>query len=285
MSEKMHSNKKWTIGDELEINRFGYGAMRLTGNGIIGEPDDKAEAIRVLKKAVDLGVNFIDTADSYGPDVSEELIAEALYPYPDDLVIATKGGHLRPGPNEWVPDGRPEHLEKVLKGSLKRLKLGRIDLYQLHRRDPDVPFDETLGYLKEAQDEGLIRYFGLSELDADSVKQAQKVIDVVSLQNKYSLDDRNWEDEVTFCADNDIAFIPWNPINAGHLAANDTLKKIADKHNASVFQVGLKWLFNRSNNILLIPGTSKVDHLEENMAAKDIQFDQEDFEAPSNLTF
>ena len=146
----MHDNTKWNIGGELKINRFGYGAMRLTGEGIIGEPDDKGEAIRVLKKAVDLGVNFIDTADSYGPNISEKLIAEALYPYPDDLVIATKGGHLRPGPDEWVPDGRPEHLEKVLKGSLDRLKLDRIDLYQLHRRDPDVPFDETLGYLKEA---------------------------------------------------------------------------------------------------------------------------------------
>jgi aryl-alcohol dehydrogenase-like predicted oxidoreductase len=252
--------------------------MRITGKGVWGPPADEAEAIRVLQKAVDLGINFIDTADSYGPNISEELIAKALYPYPENLVIATKGGQERSGPDQWVINGRPEHLKEVLEGSLKRLKLERIDLYQLHRRDPDVPFDETIGFLKEAQDKGQIRFIGLSEVDVESIKMAQEQVEIVSLQNKYSLDYRKWEPELQFCMENDIAFIPWNPIDAGKLNADKVITKIADKYEATPFQVALKWLFNYAKNILLIPGTSKVIHLEENLQAKAIDFSPEDFE-------
>ncbi|MCO6497283.1 MAG: aldo/keto reductase [Chitinophagaceae bacterium] len=278
---KKHSNKTWKIGGELEVNRFGFGAMRITGEGIIGPPKNEKEAIRVLRRAVELGVNFIDTADSYGPNVSEELIAKALYPYPKDLIIATKGGQLRPGPDKWVPDGRPEHLKEVLHGSLKRLKLERIDLYQLHRRDPKVPFDETLGYLKEAQKEGLIRFIGLSELGTDSVKEALKIIEVVSLQNKFSFDHRKWEHELEYCAEKGIAFIPWHPMNAGNLIINENLKRIASGYDASVHQIALKWLFNYAPNILLIPGTSNVRHLEENLSAANIELSDADFETIS----
>jgi aryl-alcohol dehydrogenase-like predicted oxidoreductase len=277
MSE-MYENKTWKIGGELEVNRFGFGAMRITGKGVWGPPANEAEAIRVLQKAVDLGINFMDTADSYGPNVSEELIAKALYPYPENLVIATKGGQERPGPDQWVINGRPEHLKEVLEGSLKRLKLERIDLYQLHRRDPDVPFDETIGFLKEAQDKGQIRFVGLSEVGVESIKMAQKQIEVVSLQNKYSLDYRKWEPELQFCLENDIAFIPWHPIDAGKLKADNVLTKIADKYEATPFQVALKWLFCHAKNILLIPGTSKVSHLEENLQAQEIDLSPEDFE-------
>lgn len=277
MSE-MYENKTWKIGGELEVNRFGFGAMRITGKGVWGPPADEAEAIRVLQKAVDLGINFIDTADSYGPNVSEELIAKALYPYPENLVIATKGGQERPGPDKWVINGRPEHLKEVLEGSLKRLKLERIDLYQLHRRDPDVPFDETIGFLKDAQDKGQIRFIGLSEVGVESIKMAQKQVEIVSLQNKYSLDYRKWEPELQFCMENDIAFIPWNPMDAGKLKADKVLTKIADKYEVTPFQVALKWLFNYAGNILLIPGTSKVSHLEENLRALEMDLSPEDFE-------
>ncbi len=272
----MFTNKTWKIGGELVINRLGYGAMRITGAGIIGPPKSKKEAIEVLQRAVDLGVNFIDTADSYGPNISEELIAKALYPYPKDLVIATKGGQLRPGPDQWVPDARPEHLKEVLEGSLQRLKLDRIDLYQLHRRDPKVPFDETLSYLKEAQDQGLIRYIGLSELDVDSVKEAQKVVDVVSLQNKYSVDYRKWEPELQWCAKNNIAFIPWYPVNGGNVALDKIMDKIADKYSITKHQLALKWLYYHAENILLIPGTSKVAHLEENLHVEQIEISEAD---------
>lgn len=282
--KNIFTNRTWKIGGASEVNRFGYGAMRLTGEGIIGAPKNEAEAIAVLKKALESGVNFIDTADSYGPNISEELIAKALYPYPADLVIATKGGQVRPGPGKWVPDGRPEHLKEVLEGSLKRLKLDRIELYQLHRRDPKVPFDETLGYLKEAQSTGLIRFLGLSELDIDSVKQAQKMIEVVSLQNKYNLDYRKWEPELQFCASQRIAFIPWHPINAGKLIINEKIKKVAEKYQVSVNQLALKWLFNHAGNILLIPGTSQVSHLEENLAAQDIEISKEDLDEITNFS-
>lgn len=282
--KNIFTNRTWKIGGASEVNRFGYGAMRLTGEGIIGAPKNEAEAIAVLKKALESGVNFIDTADSYGPNISEELIAKALYPYPADLVIATKGGQVRPGPGKWVPDGRPEHLKEVLEGSLKRLKLDRIELYQLHRRDPKVPFDETLSYLKEAQSTGLIRFLGLSELDVDSVKQAQKMIEVVSLQNKYNLDYRKWEPELQFCASQRIAFIPWHPINAGKLIINEKIKKVAEKYQVSVNQLALKWLFNHAGNILLIPGTSQVSHLEENLAAQDIEISKEDLDEITNFS-
>jgi aryl-alcohol dehydrogenase-like predicted oxidoreductase len=280
----MYKNKTWRIGNDLDVNRFGFGAMRITGKGIWGEPKNKAEAIRVLQRAVDLGVNFIDTADSYGPEVSENLIAKALYPYPDHLVIATKGGQERPGPNQWVINGRPDHLKKALEGSLKRLKLERIDLYQLHRLDPKVPFDETIGYLKEARESGLIKHIGLSEVNIEDIKTAQKQVPIVSLQNKYSLDYRTWEPELQFCAAYDIAFIPWNPINAGKLYKNDTVKRIARKYGVTEQQVMLKWLYNYEGNILLIPGTSRVSHLEENLRAADIDFDPADFDAISQST-
>lgn len=277
----MYHNKTWKIGGDLEINRFGFGAMRITGKGIWGPPANESEAIRVLQRAVDLGVNFIDTADSYGPGVSERLIAKALYPYPDHLVIATKGGQERPGPDKWAPNGRPEHLKKVLEGSLKRLKLDRIDLYQLHRRDPKVPFDETVGFLKEAQEKGMIRYIGLSEVDVDSIKLARKQVKIVSLQNKYSIDYRKWEPELQYCAENNLAFIPWHPINQGNVHLDETLQKILSKYEAGRYQLVLKWLFNYSGNILLIPGTSNIDHLEENLEAAHITLTQEDFDALS----
>lgn len=273
----MYNNKTWTIGKDLEVNRFGYGSMRITGKGIWGEPQNEDEAIKVLKKTVDMGVNFIDTADSYGPYVSEKLIAKALYPYPENLVIATKGGFERSGPDQWEMNARPDHLKEALEGSLKRLKLDRIDLYQLHRIDPKVPFDETIGFLKEAQQKGLIRYIGLSEVSVEDIKKAQEQLDIVSVQNKYSLTFRDWEPELEYCAENNIAFIPWNPIIASRLNPDDTITKMVEKYSVSESQLILKWLFNHSANILLIPGTSSVKHLEENLNAQHINLSEEDF--------
>ncbi|MGN6801376.1 MAG: aldo/keto reductase, partial [Ginsengibacter sp.] len=271
-------NKSFKIGKDLEVNRFGYGAMRITGKGVWGEPDSEDEAIKVLKKAVEMGVNFIDTADSYGPYVSEKLIAKALYPYPQNLVIATKGGFERTGPDQWVINARPDHLKEALEGSLTRLKVERIDLYQLHRIDPKVPFDETIGFLKDAQQKGMIKYIGLSEVSEDEIKKAQEQIEIVSVQNKYSLTYRKWEKELEYCAKNNIAFIPWNPIIASRLNPDETISEMAKKYDVSEQQLILKWLFNHAPNILLIPGTSKVKHLEENLNAFDIQFSEEDFE-------
>ena len=265
----------YTLGNDLTINRLGYGAMRITGDGIWGPPKDRAEAIRVLKATLDLGINFIDTADSYGPYVSEELIAEALHPYPDGLLIATKGGLERTGPNEWPVNGRPEHLEEALKGSLKRLKLERIDLYQLHRFDEKVPADEFLGKLAELQQQGYIRHLGLSEVSVDQIKQAQENFEVVSVQNKYSLTDRQWEDEVEWTRENGIGFIPWYPLDAGALENKD-LQRIAKKYDSSVYQIALAWLLAHSDNILPIPGTSSVNHLRENTQAAAIELDPED---------
>src|SRR5690242_12620670 len=202
MMNKMYENKTFKIGKELEVNRFGYGAMRITGKGIWGEPENEQEAIKVLKKAVEMGVNFIDTADSYGPYVSEKLIAKALFPYPENLVIATKAGLERSGPDQWSPNARPDHLKEALEGSLTRLKVDRIDLYQLHRIDPKVPFDETIGFLKEAQQKGMIRYIGLSEVSEDDIKKAQDHVEIVSVQNKYSLTYRKWEKELEYCTKN-----------------------------------------------------------------------------------
>lgn len=278
----MYNNKTWTIGGDLEVNRFGYGSMRITGKGIWGEPENEKEAIKVLKKAVELGVNFIDTADSYGPYVSEKLIAKALYPYPKDLVIATKGGFDRPGPDKWVMNGRPEHLKEALEGSLKRLKQEQISLYQLHRIDPKVPADETIGYLKEAQKQGFIKHIGLSEVSVDQIKKAQQQINVVSVQNKYSISFREWEPVLKFCTENKMAFIPWNPIIANRLHPDEILKKMAEKYKVSEAQIVLKWLFNHAANILLIPGTSSVEHLEENMKASAIEIEKSDFEEMSD---
>jgi len=270
------SEKTFTIGNELTVNRMGYGAMRITGKGIWGPPKDEATAIKVLRRAVELGVNFIDTADSYGPHVSEELIAEALFPYPADLVIGTKGGLLRTGPDAWPINAKPDHLRKALEGSLKRLKLDQIDLYQLHRIDPIVPAEQSFEFLQRAQEEGLIRHVGLSEVDVDVIKKAQEYFEVVSVQNMYSVDNRKWEHVLQYCKAHQIAFIPWFPLNAGNVASQDKLKQIADKHNATVHQVALSWLLNHSDNILLIPGTSSVKHLEENMEAVNIDLTDDD---------
>jgi pyridoxine 4-dehydrogenase len=268
--------KTFTIGGDLPVNRLGYGAMRITGKGIWGPPKDEAEAISVLQRAVELGVNFIDTADSYGPYISEELIAKALYPYPKDLVIGTKGGLLRTGPDEWPINGKPDHLNKALEGSLKRLKLDQIDLYQLHRIDPIVPAEQSFEFLQKAQQEGLIKHIGLSEVDVDMIKKAQEFFEVVSVQNMYSVDNRKWEHVLQYCKAHEIAFIPWFPLNAGNVASQDKLKEIADKHNATVHQVALNWLLNHSDNILLIPGTSSVKHLEENLGSSSLELTADD---------
>ncbi|WP_295669805.1 aldo/keto reductase [uncultured Mucilaginibacter sp.] len=268
--------KTFAIGGELTVNRMGYGAMRITGKGIWGPPKNEDEALRVLKKAVELGVNFIDTADSYGPFISEELIAEALFPYPDNLVIATKGGLLRTGPDEWPVNAHPSHLQKALDGSLKRLKLDQIPLYQLHRIDPIVPLEDSFEFLQKAQDEGKIRHIGLSEVNIDTIKKAQDFFEVVSVQNMYSVDNRKWEQVLQYCKAHNIAFIPWFPLNAGNVASQLILKQIAEKHNATVHQVALNWLLNHADNILLIPGTSKVDHLEENLQSVSLELSGED---------
>jgi len=270
--------KTFNIGGDLTVNRIGYGAMRITGKGIWGPPKNEAEAINVLKRAVELGVNFIDTADSYGPHISEELIAQALYPYPADLVIGTKGGLLRTGPDQWPVNSSPAHLKEALEGSLKRLKLDAIDLYQLHRIDPNVPAEESFEFLKQAQQEGKIRHIGLSEVDIDDIKRAQDYFEVVSVQNMYSVDNRKWEGVLNYCEDNDIAFIPWFPLNAGNVASQEKLQAVADKHGATVHQVALSWLLNHSPNILLIPGTSSVAHLEENMKTANVTLDAEDID-------
>ncbi len=261
------ANNTFTLGGDLTINRMGYGAMRITGKGIWGQPEDRDEAIKVLQALPAAGVNFIDTADSYGPGVSEELIAEALYPYSAEMVVATKGGFMRTGPNLWQINSHPDHLRAALEGSLRRLKVDKIDLYQLHRIDPNVPFEDTLAFLKQAQQEGLIRHIGLSEVSIDDIKLAREFVDIVSVQNKYSIVFRQWEPELQYCAKEGIAFIPWNPINAGNILYVELLKEVADKHNVTMQQVALSWLYHHSPNILLIPGTSKVAHLHENMQA------------------
>jgi len=269
-------SKQFTIGGDLRVNRLGYGAMRITGKGIWGPPQDRAEAIRVLKRAVELGVNFIDTADSYGPYVSEELIAEALYPYPTGLVIATKGGLLRTGPDQWPVNSHPDHLKEALEGSLKRLKLKQIGLYQLHRIDPKVPEEKTFEFLKKVQQEGKVKHIGLSEVTIENIKKAQQYFEVVSVQNMYSVDNRKWEPVLEYCKENNIAFIPWFPLNAGSVEVLEKIKQIAQKHNATTHQVALNWLLHHGDNILLIPGTSSVKHLEENMKSATLELTNED---------
>lgn len=268
----------FTIGGDLTVNRLGYGAMRITGKGIFGPPADKQESIRVLKKAVELGVNFIDTADSYGPYISEELIAEALYPYKTGLVIATKGGLERPGPDQWTQNGSPEHLEKALSGSLKRLKLDTIDLYQLHRIDAKVPAEKTFQFLQQAQKAGKIKHIGLSEVTVDQIKQASAFFEVVSVQNMYSVDNRKWEEVLDYTTKEKIAFIPWYPLNAGNVKSLEVLQHVAGRHKVTAQQIALSWLLHRAENILLIPGTSKVAHLEENIKAADIALTLKDVE-------
>jgi len=270
--------KTFNLGGDYTINRLGYGAMRITGQGIWGPPKDKDECIRVLKRAVELGVNFIDTADSYGPNVSEELIAEALAPYPAGPIIGTKGGFLRTGPGEWVIDASPEHLKEALEGSLKRLKLDHIDLYQLHRIDPKVPAERSFEFLQKAQQEGKIKHIGLSEVSVAEIKKAQEFFEVVSVQNMYSVDNRKWETELEYTREHNIAFIPWYPLGGGNVQGEQILQGVADKHNATIPQVALSWLLHHSPNILLIPGTSSVEHLEENMKTADIALTENDMQ-------
>ena len=269
----------FTIGGDLAVNRLGYGAMRITGEGIWGPPADHDESIRVLKRAVELGVNFIDTADSYGPNVSEELIAEALYPYAKGLLIATKGGLLRTGPNEWPIDASPKHLEEALNGSLKRLKVEQIHLYQLHRIDPQVPFENTLEFLQKAQRDGRIKHIGLSEVSVADIKKAQEFVPIVSVQNMYSVENRKWEAELNYTREQNIAFIPWFPLGGGNANALKALDQIAAQHNVKSQQIALSWLLHHSPNILLIPGTSKVKHLEENMKTAAIHLSAQDMKA------
>jgi pyridoxine 4-dehydrogenase len=271
---------EYSIGKHLRVIRLGFGSMRLTGKGIWGQPANRAEAISVLQRAVELGINFIDTADSYGPHVAEELIAEALHPYPADLVIATKGGFDRPGPDRWVENGRPEHLISACDGSLRRLRLDRIDLYQLHRIDPKVPAEDQLGTLKSLQAQGKIKHIGLSEVNVDQLKHAQTLVDIVSVQNRYSVTDRGSEDVLNYCEQHDIAFIPWFPLAAGRLAGPDSpIGRVAKQLNATPSQVALAWLLKRSPVMLPIPGTSRVQHLEENIAAAGLKVDDSEFNA------
>jgi pyridoxine 4-dehydrogenase len=261
----------FAIGGDIPVNRLGYGAMRITGDGIWGEPKDREGAKRVLRRAVELGVNFIDTADSYGPEVSEQLIGEALDPYAKGLVIATKAGLTRQGPNKWLPVGRPEYLIQQVEMSLRRLKTDRIDLWQLHRIDPKVPVEESLGAIKQLQEQGKIRHVGLSEVKPHEIDQARKVIDIVSVQNQYNIGDRRHEDVVEYCAKHKLAFIPWFPVAAGKLAQpGGKLDAAAKAHKATVSQLSLAWLLHHSPVMLPIPGTSSVEHLEENIAAAEV---------------
>jgi pyridoxine 4-dehydrogenase len=268
------------VGGDLTVNRLGYGAMRITGSGIWGEPKSRDEARAVLRRALELGVTFIDTADSYGPDVSEELIAEALYPYPEDLVIATKGGLTRSGPNRWSPDGSPKHLVEACEGSLRKLKLEQIPLYQLHRPDPKVPFEESVGTLVELKDQGKIRHIGLSNVDEEQIRAAQRLTPIVSIQNRYNVDDRGSESIVDLCEQEQMVFLPWAPIQ--DLGRSTTVRDIAHRHGASPRQVVLAWLLARSPSILPIPGTGTVSHLEENVAAVDVTLGGHEVEALNN---
>jgi pyridoxine 4-dehydrogenase len=266
-----------SLGRELSVNRLGFGAMRLTGEGIWGPPRDRKKALAVLRRAVELNVNFIDTADSYGPGNSEELIAEALFPYPKGVVIATKGGWDRPGPDQWTHDASPAHLRKAVEGSLRRLKLERIDVYQLHTPDPVVSFDASVETLAELRNEGKIRLVGLSNVTREHIERARKIVPIVSVQNRYSFADREWDYVVDYCESNQIVFIPWFPLAAGRVAG-DVLNEIAQAHQASPKQVALAWLLRRSPIVLPIPGTSSVEHLEENVAAASVQLTQEEYE-------
>jgi pyridoxine 4-dehydrogenase len=266
--------------DGLTVNRMGFGAMRLTGEGIWGEPEDPEEARAVLRRAVELGVNFIDTADSYGPEVSERLIGETLYPYPEDLVVATKGGFVRPGPGQWETDGRPEHLREACEGSLKRLKVERIDLYQLHRIDPKVPSEEQLGVLAELREEGKIRHVGLSEVGVEDIERAREIVPIVTVQNRYNLTDRGSEDVLDFCERAGIGFIPWFPLATGKLLEDGgPLAEIAADTGAEPSQLALAWLLKRSPVMLPIPGTSSVEHLDQNLGAAELELTDEQFKA------
>jgi pyridoxine 4-dehydrogenase len=269
----------FTIGDDLEVRRLGFGAMRITGKGIWGPPDDPEGAKRLLRRVVELGVNLIDTADSYGPEVSENLIAEALHPYPDGLVIATKGGLRRTGPGQWPRDASPERLKECCEGSLRRLRLERIDLYQLHSPDPKVPLEDSLAALKELQDEGKIRHIGVSNVSGEELERARALVDVVTVQNRYNLTDRQSEDVLDACERDGIGFIPWFPLAIGELARpGGPVEGLSRRHDAAPGQLALAWLLARSPVMLPIPGTASIEHLEENMQAESIQLDRDEVE-------
>src|SRR5436305_10278115 len=293
MQRPAEASGMFTIGGDLKVYRLGFGAMRLTGEGIWGPPANKQEAIAVLHRALELGINLIDTADSYGPEVSESLIAEALYPYPKDLVIATKGGLLRTGPNQWPADGRPEHLRQALEGSLRRLRLDRIDIYQFHRPDPKVPFEDSVGELAKLRQEGKIRHVGLSNVTIEQLARAQKIVPIVTVQNHYNLAMRQSEHMtvaeseamIDLCARQGIGFIPWSPLAFGELArSGGALDQIAQRHNAKPGQVALAWLLKRSSTMLPIPGTSRVKHLDEDMVGATIKLSQEEFDAIDQIS-
>jgi aryl-alcohol dehydrogenase-like predicted oxidoreductase len=274
---------KVSLGGGLSVNRLGFGAMRLTGEGIWGPPKDRKGALDVLRRAVELDVNFIDTADSYGPHVSEELIAEALFPYPKGLVIATKGGWNRPGPNQWTHDATPSHLRKAVEGSLKRLRLDRIDVYQLHIPDPVVSFDASVETLAQLRNEGKIRLVALSNVTQEHIERARKIVPIVSVQNRYSFADREWDYVVEYCQRNGLAFIPWFPLGAGKVAG-ELLNRIAETHAASVTQIALAWLLRRSPMMLPIPGTSSLEHLEQNVASASLRLTENEFEELSEVS-
>ncbi len=271
-----------SLGAEIYLHRLGFGAMRLTGEGIWGPPKDRKGALAVLRRAVELDVNFIDTADSYGPHVSEELIAEALFPYPGGLVIATKGGWNRPGPNQWTHDATPSHLRKAVEGSLKRLRLDRIEVYQLHIPDPVVSLEASVETLAQLRNEGKIRLVALSNVTQEHIERARKIVPIVSVQNRYSFADREWDYVVDYCERNGIAFIPWFPLGAGRVAG-EALNRIAQAHHASPTQVALAWLLRRSPIVLPIPGTSSIAHLEENVAAVSVRLTDDDYQELSRV--
>jgi pyridoxine 4-dehydrogenase len=272
-------SKTYKLGGDLEVNRLGFGAMRIVGDGVWGEPNDQENSRQVLRRAVELGVNFIDTADAYGPDVSERLIGEALAPYAKGVVIATKGGLTRQGPNRWLPVGRAEYLEQQVEISLRLLRTERLDLWQLHRIDPKTPVEESLGAVSKLQKAGKIRHIGLSEVKVSEIEQARKVVEIVSVQNKYNLGDRAHEDVLEYCEQNGIAFIPWFPVAAGELArAGGKLDSFAKRHSLTVSQLSLAWLLHRSPVMLPIPGTSNVKHLEENLKAASVSLTQDEWD-------
>jgi len=272
-----------TLGGDTEVRRLGFGAMRITGDGIWGPPSDPEEAKSVLRRAVELGVDFIDTAHSYGPAVSEELIAAALHPYPGGLVIGTKGGLTRPGPSQWEPDCRPEYLREACEESLQRLRVERIDLHQLHTVDPNVPIEESIGALAELRDEGKIGHIGVCNVDLEQLARAREVTSIVSVQNRYSIGDRASERVLDACERDGLGFIPWFPLGSGGLATDGPISRVAQAHDAGPFQVALAWLLARSPVMIPIPGTSKVGHLEENVAAASLRLTQEEFEELSAL--
>src|SRR2546428_950570 len=277
---KMATNTTLKLGGDLTVNRLGFGAMRITGQGIWGWPPDRENAVKILRRAIELGVNLIDTADAYGPETSELLIAQALHPYPGGLVIATKGGLTRPGLGQWVPNGRPEHLKQAVEASLKRLRLERIDLYQLHTVDPKVSLEESLGALKQMQDAGKIRHVGLSNVDPDEIARARKIVPIVSVQNQYNIEDRKSENVLAHCENENVGFLPWFPIGGGGgLKPENPLNAAAKAHSVSVVQAALAWLLERSSVMLPIPGASPLAHLEENVAAARLQLSPEEWKA------